>query len=192
MQRQSLVGTVLFAVIAFGGGYVAGLYGPHSGIAIGAGDVAVDSTAKCYFSPGGGCTAAIVAEIDAARITVELEGYAYTSRPIGDALLSAHQRGVDVKLVLDASKSNEDRHEVDYLARKGLPIYLDARHAIFHNKVVLIDDRTLITGSFNFTRAAEEENAENIIILHDQARLQSAYEDKFREHLAHSERFDGG
>ena len=182
----------MFAVIAFGGGYVAGLYGPHSGIAIGAGDVAVDSTAKCYFSPGGGCTAAIVAEIDAARITVELEGYAYTSRPIGDALLSAHQRGVDVKLVLDASKSNEDRHEVDYLARKGLPIYLDARHAIFHNKVVLIDDRTLITGSFNFTRAAEEENAENIIILHDQARLQSAYEDKFREHLAHSERFDGG
>lgn len=192
MQHQSLVRTVLFAVIAFGGGYVAGLYGPHSPTAMDAAGPASDSTARCYFSPGGGCTAAIVAEIDAARNTVELEGYAFTSKPIGNALLSARRRGVDVKLVLDASKSNEDRHEVDYLARKGLPIFLDARHAIFHNKVILIDDGTLITGSFNFTRAAEEENAENVIILHNQPRLQSAYEDNFREHLTHSERYDGG
>ena len=191
MRSQPWVATTLFAVIAFGGGYAARFYESRTDVSGGSTGAVIDLRAHCYFSPRGGCTQAIVAEIDAAKNTIELEGYAFTSKPIGNALLSAHQRGVDVKLVLDASKSNEDRREVDYVARRGVPVYLDARHAIFHNKVVLIDDRTLITGSFNFTHAAEEENAENIVILHDQPKLQSAYEDNFREHLSHSERYEG-
>ena len=191
MQSQSWIAAIVFALIGFGGGYLAGNHAPHTGPSPGPAGWSAEAHEACYFSPRGGCTDAVVLEIESARTTVELEGYSFTSRPIGTALVNAHRRGVDVQLVLDAAESSERRHEVDYVARAGVPVYFDASHAIAHNKVVLIDHRTLITGSFNFTRAAEEDNAENIVILRDHPKLQSAYEDNFRSHLSHSQRYQG-
>lgn len=191
MQNQSWMATVVFAVIAFGGGYFAGVHGPASGLGSQEASNILPSDTQCYFSPGGGCTDAIVAQIDAARHSIEFQGYTFTSRPIGTALVAAHRRGVDVKVILDAASTGDHRTEAVYIARAGIPVYLDAKHAIAHNKVILIDDQTLITGSFNFTRAAEDENAENVLILHNQPQIQSAYEENFRKHLGHSELFDG-
>ena len=190
MQSQSWIATLVFAVIAFGGGYLTGAHGPQATSTGAPSTSSIDGAASCYFSPNGGCTRAIVSEINAARHTIELQGYSFTSRPIGSALVDAHRRGVNVTLVLDAVATSEHRSEANYVGRGGVPVYIDARHAIAHSKIILIDGRTLITGSFNFTRAAEEDNAENLLILHDQPRLQAAYEDNFREHLRHSERFD--
>jgi phosphatidylserine/phosphatidylglycerophosphate/cardiolipin synthase-like enzyme len=191
MQNQSWIATVVFAVIAFGGGYFAGTHGPIAGWGSQTGPNIPANAAQCYFSPGGGCTDAIVAQINSAQHSIEFQGYTFTSRPIGSALVAAHRRGVDVKVVLDAASTGDHRAEAVYVLHGGIPVYLDAKHAIAHNKVILIDDSTLITGSFNFTRAAEEDNAENVLILHNQPQIQSAYEDNFRKHLAHSEAFDG-
>ena len=177
-------------LIAFGGGYFAGNHGPVEGAGSSSPDAGLDSRAAVYFSPNGGCTDAVVAELNAARHDIELQGYTFTSRPIASALISAHHRGVHVTLVLDAVATSEHRAEAQFIIRAGIPVYLDSKHAIAHNKVILIDAHTLITGSFNFTTAAEEDHAENLLILHDQPRLQSAYEDNFRRHLEHSERFD--
>ena len=94
-----------------------------------------------------------------------------------------------MRLVLDAALTSENRAEAQSLVRAGVPVYLDARHAAAHNKVILIDEQTLLVGSFDFTQAAEESNADNLLILRDQPQLQSAYEDDFRKHLSHSERF---
>ena len=188
MNNQSWLATFGCVLIAFAGGYFAAGHAPLAPTPV-AGN-SVQTQAACYFSPEGGCTDAIVREIESANRAVELQGYSFTSRPIGSALVAAGKRGVRVTLVLDAAQTSEHRAEASYVARAGIPVYLDARHAIAHNKIVLIDDRTIITGSFNFTRAAEQENAENIVILHDFARLQSAYEDNFRVHLAHSQPFD--
>ena len=191
MQTQSWLAAVVFALIGFGGGYVAGTRGPGLGTVSttpGAGAMGNNSV---YFSPQGGCTDAVVAEINTAAHDVEMQGYSFTSRPIGSALVAARRRGVHVTLVLDATATSEHRAEAEYVIRGGVPVYLDARHAIAHNKVILIDGRTIITGSFNFPHAAEEENAENLVILRDQPKLEAAYEDNFRHHLEHSERFDG-
>jgi len=192
MQRQSWLATVVFVLIGFGGGYFAGALGPSRAPANRAGDPAVPAiSAHCYFSPAGGCTGAIVEELKAAQHSIEVQGFSFTSRPIGSALVAAARKGVHVTVLLDAAQTSEHRGEPQYIASHGVPVLVDSRHAMAHNKVILIDGRTLITGSFNFTRAAEEDNAENLLILHDQPRLQLAYEENFRRHVDHAERFEG-
>ena len=188
MNSQSWAATLVVVLIAFGGGFIAGRQGPSEASARA---TPHPVSAICRFSPKGGCTDAIVAAIDRAQHVVEMQGYSFTSRPIGSALVAAKRRGVKVTLVLDAAATSEHRGEADYVVRNGVPVFLDARHALAHNKVLLVDGRTLITGSFNFTRAAEEDNAENVLVLHDQPDLQDAYEDNFRQHLAHADKYAG-
>jgi phosphatidylserine/phosphatidylglycerophosphate/cardiolipin synthase-like enzyme len=66
---------------------------------------------------------------------------------------------------------------------------IDARHAIAHNKIMIIDQSTVITGSFNFTKAAEEKNAENLLIIKSKE-LAAIYIDNWKKHLEHSERYE--
>ena len=91
--------------------------------------------------------------------------YGFTSQPITDALIDAHHRGVRVSAVLDHSNEKEAHTELPRLLGSGLETLIDAHHAIAHNKVIVIDGATVITGSFNFTHQAEIENAENLLIL---------------------------
>jgi phosphatidylserine/phosphatidylglycerophosphate/cardiolipin synthase-like enzyme len=190
MQQQSWVTTIAFAVIAFIGGYFAAWHGPSSGMGATPRDSTLDDSARCFFSPDGGCTRAVTAEIAAGQHSIQLQGFTFSSPEIASALMDAHRRGVDVKLLLDAGAAGDFRAQAQALVRAGIPVFVDGKHAAAHSKVILIDTRTLITGSFDFTSAAENDNVENVLILHDQARLQSAYADNFRAHLAHSEPFD--
>jgi phosphatidylserine/phosphatidylglycerophosphate/cardiolipin synthase-like enzyme len=61
----------------------------------------------------------------------------------------------------------EKYSSADFVAHEGMPTRIDAHHAISQNKVIIIDGETVLTGSFNFTKAAQEKNAENLLILHD-------------------------
>jgi phosphatidylserine/phosphatidylglycerophosphate/cardiolipin synthase-like enzyme len=110
---------------------------------------------QVYFSPNGGCTDAIVKEITGAKSEILVQAYSFTSAPIAKALVSAHKRGVKVEAILDKSQRSERYTSASFLANSGIPTFIDARHAIAHNKVMIIDNETVITGSFNFTRAAE-------------------------------------
>lgn len=190
MHQQSWVATLVFVIIAFVGGYVAAWRGPATGRGAERAAASLDGSAQCFFSPDGGCTRAIVGEIASARHSVRLQGFTFASPQIAGALLDAKRRGVDVQLLMDAGAAADDRADLQPLLRAGVPIYVDGKHAAAHSKVVLIDTRTVITGSFDFTTAAETDNAENLLIVHDQPRLQSAYEENFRTHLVHAERFD--
>ena len=150
-----------------------------------------DGEIRCFFSPKGGCTEAIVEEIDHAQKLVLVQAYSFTSAPIAKALELAHQRGVRVIVVLDKSQRTEKYSSADFVAHAGIETYIDAQHAIAHNKVMLIDGHTLITGSFNFTHNAENSNAENLLIIHDRPDLYAAYQQNFQHHLHHSEPYAG-
>jgi len=76
------------------------------------------------------------------------------------------------------------------LANSGILTRIDAAHAIAHNKVMIIDSEIIITGSFNFSRAADEKNAENLLIIRDKA-LGEKYIENWREHAGHSEVYKG-
>ena len=121
--------------------------------------------AAVYFSPHGGATDAVVREIHAATQQILVQAYSFTSAPIAKALLDAHKRGVHILAVLDKSNETDKYSAATFLVNAGMQTLIDDQHAIAHNKVMVIDSATIITGSFNFTKAAEEKNAENLLVI---------------------------
>jgi phosphatidylserine/phosphatidylglycerophosphate/cardiolipin synthase-like enzyme len=128
--------------------------------------------------------------LNRARSTILVQAYTFTSAPIAKALLNAHKRGVKVEVILDKSQRTDRYSSATFFYNSGIPVKIDAQHAIAHNKVMVIDGETVITGSFNFTRAAEENNAENLLIIHDE-KLALLYTKNWQKHAQHSEVFAG-
>ena len=145
---------------------------------------------ETFFSPRGGCTQAVVNELKNARQSILVQAYSFTSAPIAGALVEAARRGVLVEVVLDKSNKTGKYSSADFVAHAGIPTWIDDRHAIAHNKVIIIDEANVITGSFNFTKAAEESNAENLLILRS-PELASRYTQQFLEHRRHSVSYAG-
>jgi phosphatidylserine/phosphatidylglycerophosphate/cardiolipin synthase-like enzyme len=145
---------------------------------------------EVYFSPYGECTEAIIKELNKAKNTILVQAYSFTSAPIAKALLDAHKRGVKVEVILDKSQRTQKYSSATFLFNAGIPTKIDAKHAIAHNKVMIIDGETIITGSFNFTKAAEESNAENLLVIHDK-KLAERYTKNWQEHERHSEVYVG-
>ena len=139
-----------------------------------------------HFSPKGGCTDVVVSELARARHEVLVLAYSFTSRPIAQALVDAKLRGVHVEIVLDHSNEKEEHTDLPFFVGQGLTPLIDPHHAIAHNKVMVLDGRTVLTGSFNFTNQAEHDNAENLLVLRDYPDLARAYRQNFLAHKEHA------
>jgi phosphatidylserine/phosphatidylglycerophosphate/cardiolipin synthase-like enzyme len=149
-----------------------------------------DATIQVYFSPNGDCTEAVVEALGQAKQTILVQAYSFTSAPIATALVDAHKRGVRVEVVLDKSQRTEKYSSADFLAHAGIPTRIDAQHRIAHNKVMVIDGAVVITGSFNFTKGAEHDNAENLLIIQSKD-LAAQYTRNWEAHAGHSEPYEG-
>jgi len=126
------------------------------------------ATYSVCFTPGMNCTQQIVSAINNAVSDIWVQAYSFTSRPIGNALVAAKDRGVQVQIIFDKSiLKTGKRNSAAFFARHGIPIWIDQQPAIAHNKVMILDQTKIITGSFNFTRAAQQQNAENVLIIED-------------------------
>jgi phosphatidylserine/phosphatidylglycerophosphate/cardiolipin synthase-like enzyme len=141
---------------------------------------------QVFFSPHGGCTEAVVENLSHAKTNVFVQAYSFTSAPIAKALVDAHRRGVKVEVILDKSQRTEKYSEADFLQHAGIATFIDATHAIAHNKIMIIDGQMVLTGSFNFTTAAEQHNAENLLVISDPA-LAQKYLANWKVHFAHSD-----
>ncbi len=155
-----------------------------------AGEALAPGNWQVHFSPRGDCTAAVVSELEAAKRTVLVQAYSFTSAAIAEALAGAHRRGVHIQVILDKSQRTEKYSSATFVSHAGIPTFIDAQHAIAHNKVMVIDGQIVLTGSFNFTKAAEENNAENLLVIHDAA-LASRYTANWQAHRAHSVPYTG-
>jgi phosphatidylserine/phosphatidylglycerophosphate/cardiolipin synthase-like enzyme len=142
-------------------------------------------TWEVHFSPNGGCTSAAVALINGASRTIKVQAYSFTSKAITDALIQAQSRKIDIEAIFDSGDlSGPGTRTLDVTAA-GVQTWYDYKHAIAHNKVIIVDDLKVLTGSFNFTEAAESRNAENCIILTG-AQLAKVYTDNWNLHKSHS------
>ncbi len=141
---------------------------------------------EVYFSPNGGCQDAVVNTIMRAKKSILIQAYSFTSAPIAEALKHAHDAGINVAVILDRSQETGHYSGMTYLKHADIPVWLDRHHAIAHNKIMIIDSETVITGSFNFTKAAEKSNAENIIIINN-SQLAQLYINNWQLHKQHSE-----
>ena len=147
--------------------------------------VAADVTV-CFAPPlAGGCdpTNTIIQTLGAAQHQILVQAYEFTSGPIVKAIVEAHRRGLDVRVILDKSNEHEGYSASKFLQHAGVPVMIDFAHNIAHNKVMIVDGETVVTGSFNFSANAECCNAENLLVIHRPA-LAVAYAENFARRRA--------
>lgn len=138
------------------------------------------------FTPQENCTQQIVNKIDSANKTLLIQSFSFTSKPIIFAILKAHKRGVLVKIELDKSQINSFGYKT--LKPLGIFIAIDNKVKIAHNKVMIIDNHLLITGSFNFSASAQHYNAENVIFIYKEKVIKK-YIDNFNYRLKEIKRY---
>ncbi len=164
---------------------------------------AATASMRVFFSPHGGCTHELVSLISRAHQSIDVEAYSFTSRPIIRAIINAAQRGVKVIIILDRSHLMKKNYHTGKYTRDpspalqaffaaNIPTYIDARYLIAHNKVMLIDGHTIVTGSFNFSYAAAHFNAENMLVIRRAPAIFAAYLKNFKYHMATSQRYRPG
>jgi len=140
---------------------------------------------SAHFSPRGGCTDTVAAAIAAAEKTIHVQAYVLTSSPISDAIVAAKKRGVKIEVILDYKGSRINGSKYAWLQANHIDVAIDKSHAIAHNKIIIIDQSRVLTGSFNFTEAAESSNAENLITIEDTG-IAAAFESNWILHRQHS------
>ena len=150
-------------------------------------------TIEYAFTPGGDAAGLIVRAIDGARSQILVQAFSFTHAGISGALIRAERRGLDVQVIADREQIDLiDHNVIPQLIEAGVPVFTDAEHAAAHNKVMVIDAGAkapvLITGSFNFTHAAQFRNAENLLVFRGNHELTRAYLDDWMRHLKHSTR----
>jgi len=117
------------------------------------------------FTPNKQCQMQIISEINKAKASILVQAYSFTDRDIAQALVTAAQRGVQVQVLLDKSNRNDKRSAKDIITQNNLPLRFDAPQGIAHNKIMIIDQSTVLSGSYNFSSAAHTRNTENLLIL---------------------------
>jgi len=142
-----------------------------------------DAPYHVCFTSGGQCTDIIVSSINHAKKNVNVQAYGFASAPIVKALVYAKDRGVHVSAIVDKSNAKHTYSAISTLLNNHIPVVIDSKVSIAHNKVIIIDDATVITGSFNFTKSAQTRNAENVLIITDK-QLAKSYLDNFNKRLA--------
>lgn len=166
--------SLLIFVLGFSLGYHSYEYSHQAPITASQEEVAFD----IRFSPHGGCIDLILDTLGKAKNHIHIHTYSFTSKEITQALIAAHLRGVRVLVVADERESKDRYCRLGELLKVGIEVRIDKVSGLAHNKVMIIDDNWIITGSYNWSRSAEKRNAENIIrIQHEE--VNACYERNF-------------
>jgi phosphatidylserine/phosphatidylglycerophosphate/cardiolipin synthase-like enzyme len=131
----------------------------------------------------------IVDGIRRAKYQILVQAFSFTSRTLANALTAAKRRGVDVQVMADREQTfSGEGSRIPDLVRSGIPVVLEVRFQSAHNKVMIVDPGTaegaVITGSYNWTYAAQNKNAENVLILRHNPDVVNAYAANWKRHLA--------
>jgi phosphatidylserine/phosphatidylglycerophosphate/cardiolipin synthase-like enzyme len=138
-----------------------------------------DTKVQACFTPGENCTQSVVNLIRQAKTSILIQASAFSSDAITDAILAAKGRNVNIKILFDKALWIAQNPTVATLLEEEIPIFLDKKVLLAHNNVMIIDHRQVITGSFNFTRDAQEKNADNLLIIENKS-VAKRYEDNWR------------
>ncbi|WP_264731187.1 phospholipase D family nuclease [Wolbachia endosymbiont (group A) of Sphaerophoria taeniata] len=150
------------------------------------GCVSCPSTTVC-FTPRENCAEQITNAIDQAQKSILVQAYQFTSKPIAESLVQAKKRRVDVMVILDESQVSSKYSVINELFHQKIPIYIDYKPAISHSKIMIIDEQKIITGSFNFSDAAQKKNAENLLIITGEPTLVEQYIENWKDRKSQSD-----
>ncbi len=125
------------------------------------------TVADALFSPGDGPLLRLCALMLHARHSVDACVFTITDDRISRAIEAAHHREVCVRIVTDHEKALDLGSDIERLARSGILVRKDRSAAHMHHKFCVIDGTTLVTGSYNWTRSAAQDNEENMLVTDD-------------------------
>lgn len=134
--------------------------------------------ARAYFSPGDKCPRAIVDLLNRTASSIDICVFTISDNRLARAIVKAHCRGVVVRVITDDLKREDEGSDIERLERAGIDVRQDSSEDHMHHKFALFDRKTLLTGSYNWTRTAAEHNMENFVVT-DHPRLVQAYADEF-------------
>jgi phosphatidylserine/phosphatidylglycerophosphate/cardiolipin synthase-like enzyme len=133
---------------------------------------------EVYFSPQDRVAQHVLEHLKSARGSIRFMAFSFTSAPIADALAAKARAGLSVRGVFESQNASGTGAAFGRLRQAGVDVIEDGNCYIMHHKVIVVDERTVITGSYNFTSSAEKDNDENLVIV-DDSTLARAYLDEF-------------
>ena len=129
-------------------------------------------TAKCevqalFVTPDidGTIRDALLNLISQAQSTIDVAIYSFSDDELAAALIEAHERGVRVWVMMEATNVNGQDSKACKLVQAGIPVKKDTKSGAFHHKFIVIDETWVVTGSYNWSAAANDANYENAVIL---------------------------
>jgi phosphatidylserine/phosphatidylglycerophosphate/cardiolipin synthase-like enzyme len=122
---------------------------------------------EVYFSPDDGTIERVIDLVEQAQDEVAFLVFSFTDDDLALAMIDAFNSGVSVSGVFDESQARSNiGGEYDHLLENAIDVRLDGNPKSMHHKVIVIDDRIVITGSYNFSQSAKTRNDENTLIIH--------------------------
>lgn len=130
-------------------------------------------TADVYFSPGEACRSVIIAQLNQALRDVKICVFTISDDQITDAIITTHKKGVQIQVITDNDKMEDEGSDIEQLADEGIPVKIDNTPNHMHHKFMVVDERALLTGSYNWTRSAARYNHENILLTKETSVIRS-------------------
>lgn len=134
---------------------------------------------EVYFSTHDRPARHVLRRLETAKRSIHFLAFSFTDDAIGSEMLTAAKDGLDVSGVFEKSQSTNSHSEYARLKAAGLPVFLDGNPRNMHHKVIVIDGSTVLCGSFNFSKSADESNDENLLVIRNPA-VAEAFEAEFR------------
>ncbi|HRK30806.1 MAG TPA: phospholipase D family protein [Tepidisphaeraceae bacterium] len=155
---------------------------------LGAAPAAEKGNIAVWFSPDGGCAETIIEAIRGADRSLDIAIYHLTHPDIAKAIADAHRRRVSVRVIMDKAQSQASYSAATYLNNSRVPVFIWQK-GLMHHKFVIVDGEHVFTGSFNFTKAAESSNAENLVLIKDTRAITRGYLAQFEVLISQSKRY---
>jgi phosphatidylserine/phosphatidylglycerophosphate/cardiolipin synthase-like enzyme len=171
---------VLLLLLAFTAGFWIALNPPFPvGLAALPSSISgTQTTITPFFCPTDFCDQQLLQRIDSSQQSIDLAIYSFTLNSVSDALIEAHDRGVSVRVLFDASQASSSYSQDEKLEKAGVPIKrLDLEKGILHDKYIIIDHQLVGTGSFNYSENASHYNKENLVFINSSAIAQKFEQD---------------
>jgi phosphatidylserine/phosphatidylglycerophosphate/cardiolipin synthase-like enzyme len=155
---------------------------PYPLVPVGGGQIEV------YFSPDDGVASHLVDLIHGARENVQFLAFSFTSDDLAEALLERYLTGVDITGVMESNQVESNTgSDYQHFRDAGMDVRLDGNPDQMHHKVIIIDGQIVVTGSYNFSRNAEEKNDENLLVIHS-PEIAALYMEEFQSILSQAQK----
>jgi phosphatidylserine/phosphatidylglycerophosphate/cardiolipin synthase-like enzyme len=150
---------------------------PNPGVQVG------DMWVENYFSPDDDVESQLISVLSEAQQSIHFMAFSFTLDSLGDVMMAKSDQGVEVAGLFEARGANSPYSECPRLLDYGIDVRLDGNPRVMHHKVMIVDGQTVVTGSFNFSANAAEDNDENVVIIHSPA-VAAYYEAEFARLVA--------